>query len=97
MESVGSFSGAGYGNRRLHACGGILIRRATHCFAIGTATALFAENSPPDCFLFAQTLPGSIPCNNKTADTNVPTVLMEQGTGIEPASEAWEASVLPMN
>ena len=73
------------------------VRRVTHCLAIGTATALFAANSPPDCLLFAQTLPGSIPCYNKTADTDVPTVFLEQGTGIEPASEAWEASVLPMN
>ena len=32
----------------------------------------------------------------KGTPTGVP-LLMEQGTGIEPASVAWEATILPMN
>ena len=78
-----------------------LVRESNKCCAFDGShhrcSPLFAKNSPPDCFLNAKTLSGSIPLmqnlSYKTSLNNVVDFLVTRA-GIEPALPAWEAGVL---
>ena len=52
-------------------------------------------NCPPDSCIQMGSIPTGVKQINTTHKGGV--VDLEQGTGIEPASVAWEATILPMN
>ena len=60
---------------------------ADRCFATVPVSPLFAKNSPPDCFLNAQTFSGSSPLQIKKSRKTAPFYLVE-ATGLEPAA-SW--------
>ena len=78
-----------------------LVGESTKSFALDGShhrcSPLWAKNSPQDCFLYAQTLAGSIPQNriyiSKSSFSDVFYHLVTRG-GIEPPLPAWEAGVL---
>ena len=64
---------------------------ADRCFATVPVSPLFAKNSPPDCFLNAQTFSGSSPLQIKKSRKTAPFYLVE-ATGLEPAA-SWSQRI----